>query len=67
MDTSQDLPEGTPVNAFAQETHLNEEIDAAIAEGITADQISDFLAQLDMAEASPLVEEMRAKLLAARS
>ncbi|MCX6714314.1 MAG: hypothetical protein NTX72_00685 [Candidatus Uhrbacteria bacterium] len=66
MDTSQELPEGTHVNALAEETHLNEEIDAAIADGITADQISDFLAQLDMAEASPMVDELRAKLIAAR-
>lgn len=66
MDTSEELPEDTHVNALAEETHLNEEIDAAIADGITADQISDFLAQLDMAEASPIVDDLRAKLLAAR-
>lgn len=63
---SQILPADTQVNALAAETMLNEKIDAAIAEGISADQISTFLAELDMAADSELVQQMRDKLLAAR-
>ena len=54
------------VNALEEEIKLSEEIDAAIADGMTIDQVSDYLARLDMAGESALVEEMRAKLIAAR-
>ena len=67
MDTATDLPEGTHVNAHAAEIKLNAEIDASIVDGMNPEQISDYLGRLDMAEPSTLVDEMRAKLLAARA
>lgn len=66
MNTQADVPEGTHVNALSEELKLKDKIETAIAEGISLETIGTFLAHLDMAEQSSLVDEMRIKLIAAR-
>ena len=56
-------PEADVLN---EEIKLNEEIDTAITEGLNLEQITEYLDRLDSAISSPVVDEMRDKLLAAQ-